>query len=216
MHASISETAVAVCHHLQQMSRWHKPVRQTGGGRLAAMHYATGSALGTALAQFSYDTTPSAAILVEQPLPPYVTVLWPHLSDDCRPLWIPPIQSTYWPAGSTPMDMRSSNKASARTAREGGPAGKMRGAARKEAIELFHGARRRRRSPRPSPSLVSSTSSPSALASSASASLSALASSGSAFPSALASSPSAFASFASSPWSSGRAEPPCVRARARA
>ena len=115
MHASISETTVAVCHHLQQMSRWHKPVRQTGGGRLAALRYATGSALGTALAQFSYDTTPSAAILVEQPLPPYVTVLWPHLSDDCRPLWIPPIQSTYWPAGSTPMDMRSSNNGSTRT-----------------------------------------------------------------------------------------------------
>ena len=115
MHASISETAVVVCHHLQQMSRWHKPVRQTGGGRLAALRYATGSALGTTLAQFSYDTTPSAAILVEQPLPPYVTVLWPHLSDDCRPLWIPPIQSTYKPAGSTPMDMRSSNNGSART-----------------------------------------------------------------------------------------------------
>ena len=115
MHASISETVVAVCHHLQQMSRWHKPVRQTGGGRLAALCYATGSALGTTLAQFSYDTTPSAAILVEQPLPPYVTVLWPHLSNDCRPLWIPPIQSTYWPAGSTPMDMSSSNNGSART-----------------------------------------------------------------------------------------------------
>ena len=74
----------------------------------------------------------------------------------------------------------------------------------------LHGARRRRRSPRPSchRPLTSLPLSPPPLPPSPP--------SGSASPSTLASSPSAFASSAFSPWSSGRAAPPHVGARARA